>query len=110
MRDRLKTALLAYERQYGLKGYAGPKGFKEMERYHAQPYYETNFPIFPSMALEEERAQFDDYTDEILAAVKHEPVVRLSKNHTEEILKQYGGYSDERFRELAEKAKEEGCW
>ena len=110
VRDRLKTALLAYERRYGLKGYAGPKGFKEMERYHAQPYYETNFPIFPSMALEEERAQFDDYTDEILAAVKHEPVVRLSKNHTEEILKQYGGYSDERFRELAEKAKEEGCW
>ena len=62
------------------------------------------------MALEEERAQFDDYIDEILAAVKKEPSVRLSKNHTEEILKQYGGYSDEKFRELEERAKEEGCW
>ena len=110
VRDRLKAALLSYERRYGLKGYAGPKGFKQMERYEAQPYYETNFPIFPSMALEEERAGFDDYSDEILAAVKGEPSVRLSKNHTEEILREFGNYSEEKFQELKEKAKEEGCW
>ena len=110
VRDRLKTALLAYERRYGLKGYAGAQGFRKMERYKAKPYYETNFPIFPSMALEEERAQFDDYSDEILVAVKDEPSVRLSQNHTEEILKEYGGYSEEKFRELEEKAKKAGCW
>lgn len=110
VRDRLKETLLSYERRYGLKGYAGPEGFKKMERYQAQPYYETNFPIFPGMALEEEKAQFDDYTDEILEAVKGESSVKFSQNHAEEILKEYGGYTEETFCKFQERAEEQGCW
>ena len=110
VRNRLRETLLSYERRYGLKGYAGPKGFKKMEKYEPRPYYETNFPIFPGMALEEERTQFDDYTDEILEAVKGEPSVKFSKNHAEEILKGYGGYSEEAFNRFREKAEKQGCW
>lgn len=110
VRDRLKETLLAYERRYGLKGYAGPEGFKQMERYVPHPYYETNFPIFPTRALEEEQAQFDDYSSEILEAVKDEPSVKFSKNHAEEILKEFGGYSEERFQDFVRRAKEQGCW
>lgn len=89
---------------------AGPEGFKQMERYVPHPYYETNFPIFPTRALEEEQAQFDDYSSEILEAVKDEPSVKFSKNHAEEILKEFGGYSEERFQDFVRRAKEQGCW
>lgn len=106
----LKDVLLSYERRYGLKGYAGPSGFKQMEKYVAAPYYETNFPKFPKNATPEEQAQFDDYTDEILRSVKHEPTVKFSKNNAEDILKGYGGYSDERFEDFKRRAMEQGNW
>ncbi len=109
-RDRLKEALLSYERRYGLPGYATAEGFKKMEPYKLFPYYETNFPQFPKMARKKEAEGFDNYNDEILEAIKHEPSVKLSLNHAEEILKDFGGYSDEKMEELKQKAMAQGNW
>jgi len=106
VRDRLKQELLKYEARWGLEGYADEHGFKTFERYEGIRYYETNFPCFPNMALEEEKAQFDNYDDEILAAIKNEPVVKLSENHAKEILLK-GGYDEAWIDRLLERAKEQ---
>ncbi len=110
VRARLRAVLLSYEERYGLPGYVVNGEFKKMERYRLFPYYETNFPKFPGRVMQEEKAGFDDYSEEILAAIKKEPTVKLSRNHSEEILRDYGGYSQERWESLVEKAKKQGNW
>ncbi len=107
IRDELKRVLLSYESRWGLCGYVDENGFREMEPYEGIHYYEANYPIFPRFAMEEEKAQFDDYEDEILAAIKKEPVVKLSQNHTREILLECG-YSEERIERLLERARAQG--
>lgn len=107
IRDRLKAILLCYEEKWGLEGYSDKTAFKEFPKYEIFHYYEANFPMFPFMAMPEEQARYDDYRDEILSAIKKEPVVKLSQNHTIDILHE-GNYGEEWIRELMERAKEQG--
>lgn len=108
IRGRLKEVLTAYESRYGLKdGVVGGELVKR-EAYQMTHYYETNAPEFPSMLVRpEEKAAMMKYDDEILAALKGEKSVKLSENHTKEILKQIG-YEDEWIDCLIERAGRQG--
>ncbi len=109
VRDHLRQILLQYEARWGLEGYADTHGFKKFDPYERIPYYETNGPVFvfPKMAMPEEQRQFDEYEDEVLEAIKKEPVVKLSQNHTREILSECG-YPEERIQKLLDRAKAQG--
>lgn len=107
-RDRLRSQLLRYEARYGLKGCVVNGDFKPMPPYELTPYYETNFPLFPEYAAPEEQAALGSYADELLAAIRQEPTVKLRRNHTAEILSGWGGYSGEEIDALLERAERQG--
>ena len=59
------------------------------------------------LVKEGEKEALNDMLDEVLWAIEKEPTVKLSLNHTRDIL-QRAGYSEERIDALMERAKEQG--
>lgn len=108
IRDGLKNVLLKYEDRYGLEEYVKNGDFIQQNRYQIHPYYETNFPRYTKYLKPEEKENLIPYEDEILAAIRKEPSVKLDKNHTEEILKGWGGFSDRQIAGLFERADIQG--
>lgn len=108
VRDRLRKALISYERRYGLKGGIERGDFAAREPYRRVRYFETNKPQFTDMIVKDgERAAMMDYREEILEAIKNEPTVKLDHNHTREILKSLG-WDERTIDELIERAKRQG--
>lgn len=107
--NHLRRKLIEYEGRYGLEGGIVNGDFEKRPAYELKPYYETNFPIFPQhLVRPEDISALGDYSDEILAAIRHEPTVKLRENHTEEILRDWGGYSGEAIEKLLERAARQG--
>lgn len=108
IRAQLKLTLLAYERRYGLRECVDREGFAGCKPYKKSLYYETNKPVFTDMIIDEkERGEMMPYEDEILQAIKDEPLVKLSQNHTGEILAQLG-WSNAEIAALLERAGKQG--
>ena len=106
--DRLRRRLIRYEARYGLKGGIVNGDFEKRPRYQPILYWEENFPNFVKMLVKEgEKEALNDMLDEVLWAIEKEPTVKLSLNHTRDIL-QRAGYSEERIDALMERAKEQG--
>ena len=106
--DRLRQRLIRYEARYGLKGGIVNGDFEKRPRYQPILYWEENFPNFVKMLVKEgEKEALNDMLDEVLWAIEKEPTVKLSLNHTRDIL-QRAGYSEERIDALMERAKEQG--
>ncbi|GAG53564.1 unnamed protein product, partial [marine sediment metagenome] len=77
-RNVMRNKLLEYEREWGLEGYVGEDDFKIGEPYQPHPQRNEAFPRFPfKLTSETEKAQMNNFIDEIAAAVADEPLVRI---------------------------------
>lgn len=75
-RNMMRSKLLEYEREWGLEGYVGENDFKIGEPYQPHPQRNEAFPRFPlKLTSETEKAQMNNFIDEIAAAVADEPLV-----------------------------------
>lgn len=103
--QEMRKVLIGYEQRYGLPGYVENGDFVKKEPYKISNYREMCFPK-DVVRLRGEQDKALPLEQEILEAIKDEPTVRLSKLDIKDLLKQYGGFTDERFQQLLEKAKE----
>lgn len=106
IKDRLRKKLIQYEEKWGLEGYVKDGDFVEYEPYEQVFYRETNFPyIIKELVKEEERESMNDMCDEVLMATEKEEIVRL-KDLDLETFKIYGGFDDEKIKELIRRDEE----
>ena len=104
--DSLYPILRQYEEKWGLPGCIQGDKFVDYPPFETHSYFES---CFPNQVIKlRGDLPFDDLGDEILAAIADEPSVHLSLLHVREIMKQYGGYTDEDVNSLLEKAKQVG--
>jgi len=79
IRERMRAKLIEYERAWGLEGYVGDDDLKIGEPYQPHPQRNEAYPRFPKKIIDQaERAQMNDFIEEIAAAVADEPLVQLS--------------------------------
>ena len=101
----LRSELISYESRWGLEGCVTGERFSEFPPYRANPGYEVNLPKFYQMIVDKKEADgMMDYRQEVLEAIKKEPIVNLKTNHTAEILRQSKRYREEEIEELIEQA------
>lgn len=105
VRQRLRAVLLHYEKRYGLPDCIRDGDFVRLCDYEPKPYYETNFPRFPSMMTEAEAGAMNRYEDEVLMAIRHEPLTRLESNHTAQILRTNEAFDQQAIEALLARAK-----
>jgi len=102
VRERLRRQLVTYEREWGLEGYTSGDDLKWGAPYTPHPQRNEAFPRFPSKITDPvERAQMNQFLDEVLAAVAKEPVVRL-RDLDIAPWQRKGGFTDEQVRWLLE--------
>jgi arylsulfatase len=78
IRASLREKLLTYEQEHGLVGYTTRNDFKKGEPYEPHPQRNEAYQRFILKIMDEpERRQMNTLVDEIILAVKKEPVVRL---------------------------------
>ena len=96
--------MIDMEEKYGLEGYIENGDFKTMHPYEPIFYRETNFPKFPNEIVREgEKEELISILDEILLAIKKEPIVKLEELDLKTFQK-YGGFTDEELKALIEKS------
>ncbi|MDO5137580.1 MAG: sulfatase-like hydrolase/transferase [Oscillospiraceae bacterium] len=104
--DRLYPLLIQYEKKWGLPGCIKDGQFVDFPPFEMKSYYESCFPNQVKKLRGD--PPFDDLGDEVIAAIADEPTVHLSALHVREIMKEYGGYTDQEVDLLLEKAKNAG--
>jgi arylsulfatase A-like enzyme len=104
--DALRDRLTEYEGRFGLAGYVKDGALIRLPRYEAHPYYETCIQPFALNLPEAEANLMNQTDDEILAAIRNEPLVRLRSNDNAEILRAIG-FSEERIEALFRRAEEQ---
>ena len=104
--DRLYPILIQYEKKWGLPGCVKDGQFVDFPPFEMKSYYESCFPNQVKKLRGD--PPFDDLGDEVIAAIADEPTVHLSALHVREIMKEYGGYTDQEVDLLLEKAKNAG--
>lgn len=105
VREELRAVLLRYEERYGLPGYVESGAFTPFPPYQIQTYRETCSPC-QTVRIRGEEDSLTPLEEEIVAAIRREPTVHLSKLNIEALLKNHSGLTDERYRRLCEMAKE----
>ncbi len=105
--QELKEKLISYEKEWGLEGYIINDTFKEFPPYEIKHYRETCFPYFAHRISNETVMPLEQ---EILEAIKNEPVVKLSKLHIKELLINEGKMTEEAWNRLVEEAKRIDRW
>jgi arylsulfatase A-like enzyme len=102
-RNRMFETLYEYEHKWGLKNYAFNGGMVKFENEPARRGLRNGqFPVFPDNIIDEdEKASMNDFGDEIIQAVKDEPLIKLHQLDIEDWAK--NGASPE----LIEKIKRE---
>lgn len=104
-RQELRQQLIDMEEKFGLEGYIEDGDFKKMSPYNPIYYRETNFPKFPKELVKKgEKEELISILDEILLAIKKEPIVKLEELDLDTFQK-YGGFSDEEISALVEESK-----
>lgn len=105
IRDALRVQLMDMEKQYGLEGYIINNTFKTFPEYSPRFYRETNFPKFPKEIVhEDEKERLISLLDEILLAIKNEPIVDLESLDLV-TFKKYGGFTDDEIQSLIDRSK-----
>ncbi len=80
VRERLKKKLIEHEGKFGLEGYVKDGSFREFPEPKAAGGRNSQFPRFPlSINDDWEKKNMNSVEDEILGAVKREPLARLSE-------------------------------
>ncbi len=80
VRNRLRSKLIQYENKYGLEGYVKDEELIKLDAYEPRFKRESRMPRFVSAIVdEEEKNNLNDYCDEIIQAIKDEPVVKLEE-------------------------------
>jgi arylsulfatase A-like enzyme len=103
VKESLKKKLIRYEEKHGLKGNVKDGDFVSYPAPEPQFGRNPQFPRFPlAINDSQERADMNSVEEEILAAVKSEPLVRLGELDLDEWLKNGGSQN------LARKVREEG--
>lgn len=103
IKESIRKKLIAIEKEQGLEGYVENDDFICLPPYEVKPYRETNFPIFPSeIRKPEEKEKLISITDEVLLAIKDEPVVKLEELDLE-TFKVFGKLSDKEIEDLLER-------
>ena len=105
VRRRMRQKLVELESEYGLEGYVKDGDFIRLEDYTPRFFREMNFPMFGAKLCETEQETLARCEDEILMAVKDEPVVELEKLDLD-TFRCKSGLSSDRIERLIEKAKE----
>lgn len=78
-RDCLYKTLYEYERKWGLKNYAPDSIMLKLKNDSPNPGLRNGqFPIFPDNIInDEEKESMNDFGDEVIQAVKDEPLIKL---------------------------------
>jgi hypothetical protein len=102
-RQRLRAVLAAHEEKWGLKTYARGGNFLKFEAPPPPPRQRNaQFPFFPGkIQLKEEREAMNDFGEEVLEAVRNEPLVKLHELELD-LWEKYGAP-----REVVEKIRKE---
>ncbi len=80
IRDELRRKLVEFEKKWGPEGYVENGDFISFpkEVFTGRPGRNGQFPVFPeNIADQEEFAAINDFGDEVIEAVKDEPMVKL---------------------------------
>lgn len=104
--SRLRGKLLQYEARWGLDGCVRDGAFVTCKPYEIKTYRESCFPS--AMVREPGMTPLTPLSDEILAAIRHEPTVQLKKLHIHKLLTENGGFTEEEFTSLLERASAQG--
>ncbi len=104
---QLRQRLIYMEERYGLEGYTYKNEFIKFPPYQISPSFEETMQPFAQKLISEEAELMNNVDDEILAAIKNEPTVKLHTAETVAILSDLG-YSDERMSALFERARQQG--
>lgn len=99
IKNILRTKLIRYEKNFGLKGYIVNNDFIKLEEYTPKKYRETNFPFHVSNLCEKDKEQLISINDEIRMAIENEPIVNL-KELDIDTFKKFGKYTDEHINDL----------
>jgi len=84
VRNRLRSRLTAHERKWGLQNYATPGGLIELKAPRVSGARNGQFPMFPEVLTDEaEKQAMNDFGDEVLQAVRDEPLVKLHERDLE---------------------------
>lgn len=104
--SEMKKKLISLEDKWGLPGHIDNGDFLKFPPYVAQNRRERIFPF--SMVRDPDSPRLSPISDEILKAIKNEPLVKIENLKPEEVLLQQGGFTEKEFKELMEKAKKQG--
>lgn len=106
IKEGMKKVLIEYEKKWGLPGCIEGDDFVSFSPYKAEKRREGSIPSI--MIRNPDHPKLRSLSSEILDAIKNEKSVKLDSLKAEEVLINKAGFTQEEFRTLLEKAREQG--
>jgi len=107
IRADLRERLIGYEQRWGLPGGIEDGDFVNRAPFEPRPYRNRAFPLFHEKLTDpQEKATMNDFLDEVVQAVRDEPVVQLEDLDLA-TWRRNGGFTDDQIRALTERLKRE---